>query len=80
MRKIFFTNSVVEMFLGGDQLVSVVGHFCRLCRMFYADEYTAKVVHCGSREHRDKYEVLKNLASTDSIATVAHKNFHSGFF
>ncbi|XP_053284365.1 matrin 3-like 1.1 [Pleuronectes platessa] len=34
----------------------VVGYFCHLCQVIYADEDEAKVQHCSSRTHYRKYQ------------------------
>lgn len=35
----------------------VVGYFCNLCQLIYADEDEAKVQHCSSLAHYRKYQV-----------------------
>ncbi|XP_061130711.1 uncharacterized protein LOC133151569 [Syngnathus typhle] len=41
----------------------VVGYFCNLCQMIYADEDEAKVQHCSSSQHHFKYWEKMKTAS-----------------
>ncbi|KAF1385123.1 hypothetical protein PFLUV_G00127410 [Perca fluviatilis] len=34
----------------------VVGYFCNLCQLIYADEDEAKLQHCRSQTHYRKYQ------------------------
>nr|XP_057920396.1 matrin 3-like 1.1 isoform X2 [Doryrhamphus excisus] len=43
--------------VGTEFVRPVVGYFCNLCQLIYADEDEAKVQHCSSRQHHDKYQV-----------------------
>lgn len=38
----------------------VVGYFCHLCQVIYADEDEAKVQHCSSPAHYRKYQVSEH--------------------
>ncbi|XP_037116593.1 matrin-3-like isoform X8 [Syngnathus acus] len=41
----------------------VVGYFCNLCQLIYADEDEAKVQHCSSRQHHFKYWEKMKMAT-----------------
>ncbi|KAM9850180.1 uncharacterized protein ACBR49_007398 [Aulostomus maculatus] len=42
--------------VGTEFVRPVVGYFCHLCQVIYADEDEAKVQHCSSRSHYTKYQ------------------------
>ncbi|XP_054648065.1 matrin-3-like isoform X2 [Dunckerocampus dactyliophorus] len=42
--------------VGTEFVRPVVGYFCNLCQLIYVDEDEAKVQHCSSRQHHDKYQ------------------------
>ncbi|XP_049575180.1 uncharacterized protein [Syngnathus scovelli] len=41
----------------------VVGYFCNLCQLIYADEDEAKVQHCSSRQHHFNYWEKMKMAT-----------------
>ncbi len=43
---------------GTEFVRPVVGYFCSLCQLIYADEDEAKLQHCSSAAHYNKYQVL----------------------
>ncbi|KAJ7996261.1 hypothetical protein DPEC_G00235260 [Dallia pectoralis] len=46
--------------VGLDYLVPRSGFFCKLCKVFYTNENTAKYVHCCSEEHYLNLKVFRN--------------------
>ncbi|XP_030002086.1 microtubule-associated protein futsch-like [Sphaeramia orbicularis] len=42
--------------VGTEFVRPVVGYFCKLCQVIYADEDEAKLQHCSSLEHYNKYQ------------------------
>lgn len=46
---------------GTEFVRPVVGYFCSLCQLIYADEDEAKLQHCSSPAHYSKYQVLLTL-------------------
>lgn len=42
---------------GTEFVRPVVGYFCNLCQLIYADEDEAKLQHCSSLVHYRKYQV-----------------------
>ncbi|XP_070769357.1 matrin 3-like 1.1 [Enoplosus armatus] len=42
--------------VGVEFVRPVVGYFCNLCQLIYADEDEAKLQHCSSRTHYRKYQ------------------------
>lgn len=42
---------------GTEFVQPVVGYFCHLCQVIYADEAEAKGQHCSSPAHYRKYQV-----------------------
>lgn len=36
----------------------MVGYFCNLCQLIYADEDEAKLQHCSTLTHYRKYQVI----------------------
>lgn len=46
---------------GTEFVRPVVGYFCNLCQLIYADEDEAKVQHCSSPAHYRKYQVSASL-------------------
>ncbi|KAM7418236.1 hypothetical protein PAMA_017748 [Pampus argenteus] len=42
--------------VGTEFVRPVVGYFCNLCQVIYADEDEAKLQHCSSRSHYIKYQ------------------------
>ncbi|XP_061747941.1 zinc finger protein 638-like isoform X2 [Nerophis ophidion] len=49
--------------VGTEFVRPVVGYFCNLCQLIYAEEDEAKVQHCSSRQHHDKYQEKMKTAS-----------------
>lgn len=47
----------VPFFAGTEFVRPVVGYFCNLCQVIYADEDEAKLRHCSSLTHYRKYQV-----------------------
>ncbi|XP_052220637.1 trichohyalin-like isoform X2 [Dreissena polymorpha] len=43
---------------GQTYVVPVIGFFCKLCHKFYNNENAAKVAHCQSRPHFDKFKKI----------------------
>lgn len=39
----------------------VVGYFCHLCQVIFADEDEAKGQHCSSPAHYRKYQVTEHI-------------------
>lgn len=46
---------------GTEFVRPVVGYFCNLCQLIYADEDEAKLQHCSSPAHYRKYQVSASL-------------------
>nr|CAB3244011.1 proteoglycan 4 [Phallusia mammillata] len=44
-----------EVPLGQKYVIAVSGFFCKICHKFYNSEASAKVTHCKSRTHYDKF-------------------------
>ncbi|KAJ8299983.1 hypothetical protein KUTeg_021502 [Tegillarca granosa] len=44
--------------LGQNFIVPVTGYFCKLCHKFYNNEQAAKVTHCQSEPHYDKFQKM----------------------
>lgn len=42
--------------VGTEFVRPVVGYFCNLCQLIYADEDEAKLQHCSSLAHYRKYQ------------------------
>ena len=42
---------------GQEHVISVTGYFCKLCHKFYNNEAMAKVNHCKTEVHFEKYKV-----------------------
>jgi len=45
--------------VGVEQVISVTGYFCKLCHKFYNNETMARINHCKTQTHFDKYLVRK---------------------
>lgn len=46
---------------GKNYVIPVSGYFCKLCHKFYTTETTAKLIHCKSKQHYDKFhDVMMN--------------------
>ncbi|XP_076814094.1 uncharacterized protein LOC143460478 isoform X2 [Clavelina lepadiformis] len=41
--------------LGQKYVIAVSGFFCKICHKFYNSESSAKITHCKSRNHYDKF-------------------------
>ncbi|XP_019713829.1 matrin 3-like 1.1 [Hippocampus comes] len=52
--------------VGTEFVRPVVGYFCNLCQVIYADEDEAKVRHCSSRQHHFKYREKMKLATRET--------------
>ncbi|XP_068180963.1 matrin 3-like 1.1 isoform X2 [Antennarius striatus] len=50
--------------VGTEFVRPVVGYFCNLCQLIYADEDEAKVQHCSSAAHYRKYQVSVQVPVT----------------
>ncbi|XP_060692989.1 matrin-3-like [Hemiscyllium ocellatum] len=50
--------------VGLDYVVPKAGYYCKLCRLFYTSEETAKQTHCGTVEH---YERLKKALAKQAM-------------
>ncbi|KAJ8383642.1 hypothetical protein AAFF_G00216130 [Aldrovandia affinis] len=48
--------------VGIDYIVQRTGFFCKLCKVFYTNEKTAKSLHCSSLAH---YQKLKKMLAED---------------
>jgi len=42
---------------GVEHVISVTGYFCKLCHKFYNNETMARITHCKSETHFNKYSV-----------------------
>jgi len=49
--------------VGVEQVISVTGYFCKLCHKFYNNETMARITHCKTQPHFDKYLVRASLSS-----------------
>lgn len=45
-----------DVAVGQEHVIIVTGYFCQLCRKFYNNETMAKVTHCKSEIHFEKFE------------------------
>lgn len=52
-----FTDPWLCCVSGTEFVRPVVGYFCNLCQVIYADEDEAKEQHCSSEGHYRKYQV-----------------------
>ena len=63
---------------GVDQVISVTGYFCKLCHKFYNNEMMARITHCKTQAHFDKYLVRVSLLCSSllcrTITAVIQKN------
>lgn len=53
---------------GTEFVKPVVGYFCHLCQVIYADEGEAKGQHCSSPSHYRKYQVSEELITSCLIS------------
>ncbi|XP_041370947.1 glutamic acid-rich protein-like [Gigantopelta aegis] len=55
--------------VGQNFVVSVTGFFCKLCHKFYNNETAAKVTHCKSQPHFDKWKKARLLVKSKASTT-----------
>ncbi|KAG8439155.1 hypothetical protein GDO86_005391 [Hymenochirus boettgeri] len=53
-----------------DYVVPKTGFYCKLCSLFYTNEDVAKITHCSSLAHYQKFKkvlnkMAKHLPKTD---------------
>ena len=56
MRKQCYTD------VGVEHVISVTGYFCKLCHKFYNNESMARITHCKSEAHFNKYLVCLHVS------------------
>lgn len=49
---------------GTEFVRPVVGYFCHLCQVIFADEDEAKGQHCSSPAHYRKYQVSEHIVTS----------------
>lgn len=61
---------------GTEFVRPVVGYFCNLCQVIYADEDEAKMQHCRSPTHYRKYRVsVQEVEGSSSCQQVLTTRF-----
>lgn len=76
-----------DIAIGVEHVISVTGYFCKLCHKFYNNETMARITHCKSQAHFDKYLDYQHqkqvkaasLSSTVHEATTTNRNAESQF-
>lgn len=66
-----------DIAVGVEQVISVTGYFCKLCHKFYNNETMARITHCKTQTHFDKYlDHLRQKAKSSSVqeVTTTHRN------
>jgi hypothetical protein len=65
--------------VGVEEIIKVTGFFCKLCHKFYNNETMARVTHCKSLVHFEKYrESMKHkqlsarMSSVDEVTATQH--------
>jgi len=54
-----------------DHVISVTGYFCKLCHKFYNNETMARITHCKSQAHFDKFLVRMSLSSPVELTATS---------
>jgi len=54
---------------GVEHVISVTGYFCKLCHKFYNNETMARITHCKSQSHFNKYLVSRRHGLTDLVTS-----------
>jgi len=55
------TTTCVFLVTGQKYVIPVSGFFCKLCHRFYNSENAAKISHCQSQAHYDKFQVRSHI-------------------
>lgn len=68
-----------DVAVGVEQVISVTGYFCKLCHKFYNNETMARITHCKTQTHFDKYldhmrQKSQEKASSVQEVTTTHRN------
>ena len=63
--------------VGVEQVISVTGYFCKLCHKFYNNETMARITHCKTQPHFDKYLVRPSLVSSHKRHISRHVSLFS---
>jgi hypothetical protein len=54
--------------IGQEYVATVTGFFCKLCAKFYQSEFAARVNHCQTKQHFDKYQsAMQQKVKTPSL-------------
>nr|XP_026690232.1 serine/arginine repetitive matrix protein 1 isoform X3 [Ciona intestinalis] len=72
-----------EVPLGQKYVIPVSGFFCKICHKFYNTESSAKITHCKSKTHYDKFAKWLSEKKVASItqkrsASVSNTNSNDG--